>query len=191
MLAVARNLSPDIEWHKGTAEDLPWENQTFDAVVSQFGLMFFEDKQTALREMKRVLKSGGRLAVAVFDSLDNIPGYNIMTIVFGQVVGKDVAQALTFPFSMGDPSVLKSLCDESGLTSVNVSTLHGNAQFPNVKTMVIADVKGWFPLAGIELTEQQIDDVVNRAETALQEFIAEDGSVEFPMPAHFINFEKN
>ena len=55
MLAVARQKAPHLEWQHGPAEALPFESHSFDAVVSQFGLMFFEDRQAALREMIRVL----------------------------------------------------------------------------------------------------------------------------------------
>src|SRR4051812_79747 len=41
MLAVARERSPAIAWHEGAAESLPFPDRSFDAVVSQFGLMFF------------------------------------------------------------------------------------------------------------------------------------------------------
>lgn len=44
MVAVARHLTPTIEWHEGVAESLPFPDQSFDAVVSQFGLMFFTDR---------------------------------------------------------------------------------------------------------------------------------------------------
>jgi ubiquinone/menaquinone biosynthesis C-methylase UbiE len=54
MLAVAARIAPSIEWRKGTAELLPYPDQSFDAVVSQFGLMFFIDRHQALREMLRV-----------------------------------------------------------------------------------------------------------------------------------------
>ena len=59
MLAVAKRLAPSIEWREGTAEMLPYEDNSFDAVVSQFGLMFVQDRRAALREMLRVLAPGG------------------------------------------------------------------------------------------------------------------------------------
>jgi len=71
MLAVARTLAPSVDWREGDAESLPFPHRSFDAVVSQFGLMFFADRHRAIREMLRVLAPGGRLAAAVWDSLDN------------------------------------------------------------------------------------------------------------------------
>ena len=68
MLAVARRSAPGIDWREGMAERLPFADGSFDAVVSQFGLMFFEDRRAALAEMWRVVRPGGRLAVAVWDA---------------------------------------------------------------------------------------------------------------------------
>ena len=55
MLAVAQELAPSIEWREGVAESLPYEAESFDAVISQFGLMFFRDRTKALESMKRAL----------------------------------------------------------------------------------------------------------------------------------------
>jgi ubiquinone/menaquinone biosynthesis C-methylase UbiE len=79
MLAVAKRKAPTIEWREARAEALPFDENSFDAIVSQFGLMFFEDKRVALQEMRRVLRRGGRLAVAVWDSLENFQGYKELT----------------------------------------------------------------------------------------------------------------
>src|SRR5262245_51467780 len=49
MLAVARRAAPDIDWRLGKAEALPLADGAMDSVVSQFGLMFFEDRRAALR----------------------------------------------------------------------------------------------------------------------------------------------
>src|SRR5262245_10294831 len=55
MLAVARRKPTAITWQSGRAEALPFDNASFDAVVSQFALMFFESRPTAIAEMLRVL----------------------------------------------------------------------------------------------------------------------------------------
>src|SRR5690349_11174821 len=47
MLAVAQRTAAAIDWRQGRAESLTFPDDSFDAVVSQFGLMFFEDRQAA------------------------------------------------------------------------------------------------------------------------------------------------
>src|SRR5262245_46222255 len=81
MLAVAERKAHGIEWRRGAAEALPFDSESFDAVVSQFGLMFFEDRRSAIKEIVRVLRPGGRLAVAVWDSYKNSPGYAALIAV--------------------------------------------------------------------------------------------------------------
>ena len=73
MLAVARRSAEVVDWREGVAESLPYADGQFDAVVSQFGLMFFADRVQALREMRRVLRPAGRLAVAVWSGLETMP----------------------------------------------------------------------------------------------------------------------
>ena len=78
MLSVARRLAPAISWQTGLAETLPFADSVFDRVVSQFGLMFFDDPTKALREMRRVVKTDGRMVVAVWGPLESTPGYAAM-----------------------------------------------------------------------------------------------------------------
>ena len=56
-----------IEWKQADALALPFEDQTFDVVVCQFGAMFFPDKVQGYREALRVLKPGGRFFFSVWD----------------------------------------------------------------------------------------------------------------------------
>ena len=74
MLAVARKMNPNITWELGAAESLPYDQESFDRVVSQFGLMFFSDPAQAISEMVRVIRPGGKIGVAVWASLEDTPG---------------------------------------------------------------------------------------------------------------------
>jgi ubiquinone/menaquinone biosynthesis C-methylase UbiE len=69
MLAVARDVNravdPPIRWYESTAESMPLPDDTFDVVLCQLGLQFVEDRNAALREMRRVVAPHGRVLVSV------------------------------------------------------------------------------------------------------------------------------
>jgi len=65
-LRRAREGMPPVEFLRGCGERLPFQDQTFDVVISSFGLAHFRDPSTALREMIRVLKARGRIGIADF-----------------------------------------------------------------------------------------------------------------------------
>lgn len=186
MLAVARRIAPNIDWQQGSAEELPFDNHNFDIVLSQFGLMLFSSPKTALKEMKRVLKSGGNLIIAVFDSIDNIPAYELMANLFARKVDSSVGEALRFPFSMGDTYELHSLFSGVGLTNIEITTQGGMARFSSPEQMVLSDVKGWFPFAQIHLDDQMIKSIVQEADEVLEPFQTIDGKVQFDVSVHII-----
>jgi SAM-dependent methyltransferase len=190
MLAVAAELAPYVEWREATAESLPYPDESFDAVVSQFGLMFFSDRSQALREMVRVLNPGGRLAVAVWDSLENSDAYPIEVELLERLAGEAAADALRAPFVLGDTDALTALFEGSGLTAVGVQTKTGTARFPSIRTMVEADLRGWLPVMGVLLEDHQVQNILEKAELALADYVTGDGDVVFDAPAHIVTGAK-
>ncbi len=190
MLAVAEGLAPAIEWRQGTAEALPYPDQTFDVVVSQFGLMFFTDRREALREMVRVLAPGGHLAIAVWDALENSPAYPIEVALLDRIAGQRAADALRAPFALGDQRELTALLESAGVTSPVITTQTGTARFPSIRSMVEADLRGWLPVMGVVLKEEQIQRILEEAESALRRYVTAEGQVVFDSPAHIITGTK-
>jgi SAM-dependent methyltransferase len=186
MLEVARRLAPAVEWQHGFAESLPLPDASFDAVISQFGLMFFADRRQAIREMLRVLAPGGRVGIAVWDALDNSPAYAAEVALVERLAGAEAAAALRAPFVLGDRIRLASLFIEAGVGSVQVTTHHGTGRFPSIRVMVEADLRGWLPVMGVMLDEERIADILEAAEQDLQPFVTADGSVAFDCPAHVV-----
>jgi ubiquinone/menaquinone biosynthesis C-methylase UbiE len=186
MLAVAGRLEPKVDWRQGTAGSLPYPDGSFDAVVSQFGLMFFPDRRQALREMVRVAAPGGRLAVAVWDSLDNSPAYPIEVGILQRIAGQQAADALRAPFVLGDPKELTALFESAGVVSTAVTTRTGRARFPSIRQMVEADLRGWLPVMGVVLEEEQIRRILAEAESALGRYVTAEGQVAFDSPAHIV-----
>lgn len=187
MLAVAESIDPAIEWRQGMAEALPFADDSFDVVVSQFGLMFFGDRQLALQEMQRVLAPGGRLAVAVWDTLENNPSYAIDVALLDRFGGKSAGDALRAPFVLGDRTVLRELFVAADLDPAAIATQRGTGRFPSIRVMVEADLRGWLPVMGVSLTEQQITQILRQAEEDLSRYRCDDGSVEFESSAHIVS----
>lgn len=188
MLAVARRMAPGIEWRIGMAEALPFEDGAFDAVVSQFGLMFFDDRVKALREMWRVLKAGGDLAVAVWDNLDNSPGYAAVTRLLQRLFGAEVADAMRAPFVLGDKRGLRELFAKAGIGGVSLSSITGRARFASIDAWVHTDVKGW-TLAGL-IDDQQYERLLKAAQSEFKSYMTAGGEVEFMSPAHIVSARK-
>lgn len=186
MLAVASRLAPHVEWRQGAAESLPYPDGSFDAVVSQFGLMFFADRRLALAEMLRVLVPGGRLAVAVWDSLAHTPAYAAEVALVERLDGPAAAAPLRSPFVLGDVAGLAALFSSAGVAEVAVTTQRGTARFPAVRTMLDAELRGWLPLAGVVLSEEVMASILREGERVLAPWVEPDGTVSFESPAHLV-----
>jgi SAM-dependent methyltransferase len=184
MLAVARRLAPAIHWQHGLAEDLPFADQRFNRVLSQFGLMFFDDRSAALREMKRVLRRDGRLFVAVWDGLERSPGYHAMVMLLDRLFGARIADALRAPFVLGDTDILRSTFAAAGLRGERIETMDVGAHFPSLDAWVQTDVKGW-TLADM-IDAAQYDKLLRAAREELARFQRSDGTVAFSSPAHLV-----
>jgi SAM-dependent methyltransferase len=167
---------------------LPFASDYFDAVVSQFGLMFFADRVAALREMRRVLRPGGRLALAVWDDLDQSPGYAAMYALLARLFGDEVGAALRSPFTLGDPNTLRTLFRAAGMSPVTIETRSGMAHFPSLQAWVATEIKGWV-LADV-LDDAQYNDLQRAAQRELGAFVTPDGDVRFPAPAHIVTTTK-
>jgi SAM-dependent methyltransferase len=186
MLAVARRLAPALSWRAGSAEALPFDDHAFDVVVSQFGLMFFADRELALAEMWRVLRPGGRLAIAVWASLADTPAYAAEVALLERQAGPAAAAALRAPFVLGEAGQLAPLFARAGIRDARVETVVGGARFPSTRALVETDLRGWLPLMGVTLAEAVIGRILEEAEQVFQPFLAGDGTVRFASPAHIV-----
>jgi len=180
MLAVAAGSTEPVQWRRGTAEELPFPDASFDHVISGFVLMFLTDRQRALAEMARVLTPDGRLTVTTWTSLPTSPGYAAMVDLLADTVGPQAAAALRAPFSLGQSTQLHDLLSPA-FGDVTVRRIDGTAQFPSIDAWVHTDIRGW-TLADT-LTEPQYQTLLTAARDHLARFTHDNGTVSFPAPA--------
>lgn len=180
MLAVARRSNGSVEWRSGMAETLPFEADAFDAVLSQFAMMFFVDRVAAVHEMARVTKPEGRAVVATWADLDETPGYAAMVSLLDRLFGSEAANALRAPFSLGDPMELETLLS-AGFDRVDVSIHEGTARFESIDRWVHTDIRGW-TLADM-IDDDQFEILRAEAHSTLGHLVGDDGRVSFRAPA--------
>src|SRR5262249_53255477 len=132
MIAVARSLpapaGASIEWAERSALDLRLPDASMDVVLCQQGLQFFPDRPLAMREMRRVLARGGRLALSVWTGIGFCNG------ALGEALAGFVgdAAALQFCASRQVPAKaeLQRLATEAGFSAVDVRTSRLDVHLP-------------------------------------------------------------
>jgi ubiquinone/menaquinone biosynthesis C-methylase UbiE len=138
MLEVARTkfrADEQVAFEPADATALPFPDGSFDAVVCQFGVMFFPDQGKAHREAHRVLAPGGRYVFSVWDGLRHNP---IGSLVIELAAGFFPAEPPRFfeaPFSCHRIDPIRDALDEAGFTEIRIAVLSINKP--------IADVPGY------------------------------------------------
>ncbi len=189
MLAVARQMQPAIDWRQGDAAALPFEDDRFGVVVSQFALMYFPERVAALREMWRVLEPGGRLAVASWASFEKAQGYRLLAEIAERRTNAEAAAVLRAPFVLGDVDALIGLYRDAGIDQPKLDTRDGFAYFPSTEEFVSAEVKG-SPLNDL-LSEAEYQALLDEAEAGFAAFRNSEGRIAIPMAAHIVSARKN
>ncbi len=186
MVEVARSLpapsDSSIDWKVGDALMLPFPNAMFHIVFCQGGLQFIPDRLTALREMSRVLRLGGRLALMVGQHIQYCPGFAIVVDKLAKSVGWQAAGVLRLPFSLGDAEELRSLMVEAGFQDVIVRPEVKMIRFPSPATFVESLLTG--SSIASQVDENTKAKLITEVSLELQPFVKHD-DFSFPMGVHF------
>ncbi len=136
MIAVAARTQ-GVRWAQADAARMPFPDGGFDRVLCQAGLQFVPDRLGALREMGRVLRPGGRVALLVWRALHHSPGFAALADALQTVVGPEAAAVMRAPFVFGDdPRPLVTLLDSAGFGGVDVQARAGTVRFGSVEAFV-------------------------------------------------------
>ncbi len=190
MLAVARRKPTAVDWREGRAESLPFAEAAFDAVLSQFAMMFFTDRVAALGEMQRVLRPGGRLAVAVCNAVERSPGYAALAALLDRLFDRRVGDAFRAPFALGDTAALRALCTQAGLDRAEVAQHDGTVRFASIDALVASERACAWTLGGL-LDEDQFERLREGARRDLAPFVQPDGTTAFSMPALIVTARRD
>jgi ubiquinone/menaquinone biosynthesis C-methylase UbiE len=136
MLDVARNKpavegSATITYIESPAAPLRVDDGVFDLVTCQQSLQFFPDRLAALQEMKRALRPGGELAVAVWTEIADNEWFTVIHQALQATLGAEAAAVIQAPFRWPQASELKKTIEAAGFADVRLYRQDGTLRFEN------------------------------------------------------------
>lgn len=139
MLRVARTLPVSagaaVEWVEGDAVCLELPASAFDLVLCQQGLQFFSDRLASVREIRRVLREGGRVVISVWCSLQHHRVYEALFDAIARQL-KTPVSTLDVSFSLWDAEELRSLLDAAGFHNIQIDRRSLTVRLPSPERFV-------------------------------------------------------
>jgi len=137
-----RKALTNVTFQQADAQALNIPDNTQDAVVCQFGLMFFPDKAVALSEFARVLKPGGTLALNVWDDLTVNKVAGIAKDVIAGFFEDNAPDFLTVPFGYSDLDPIRRLVQGAGLEKLEFAIVETTVERPSAVSVARGFVEG-------------------------------------------------
>jgi SAM-dependent methyltransferase len=191
MLNVARSLgmaddAAPVQWQESSADKLPLPDRAFDIAYCQLGLQFFADRPAALREMRRVLSSRGRLALMVWCGIEQSPGFESLAEILERHIGLAAAAIMRAPFGLADADELSRLVAAADFQDITVQRRVGVIEFPSVERFIWSYVAG-SPLAShvSQASDVAREHLTEDAKLALGKYVGSSG-LSFPIAAHLL-----
>lgn len=153
MLNLARTNfhgAPGVTFQAADACALPFEDEAFDLIVCQYGVMFFPDKVKAMQEARRVLAKGGTYLFNIWDSFEHNPvPRTVHETVMGLLPTNPIPFLAKMPFGYSDRAEIERVTRAGGFTDVKIETVGFACSAPTAADAARAWVEGTPVLAGL------------------------------------------
>ena len=173
----------NLDYHVADAEHLPFADHSFDRALCRCGVMFFADLDAALREIRRVLKSGGRAAFLAWGPLPENPLFSGVFSAIGKVLSlPQPPPEAPQPFRFAEPGSLSTALEEAGYREVSEQTIQVSSRWdvtPEQFTELMVEMGGLEWLLS-QMSQAQRDDVLREITNHFRGYRGA-GAVELPL----------
>lgn len=186
VVELARGLVPAGEFQQGDAQRLPFPDDGFDAIVCGYGIMHVPEPEIALREMFRVVRPGGRVAVSVWDSTTPNNGFGLIYAAVGAHGSFDVSlpHGPDF-FQFGTEAKMRAALAEIGFSNVDTTLVEQDWHVDDPSQILDAMRTG--TVRARALVTAQTDEAMIKIQRYLEGVLVElknvTGGFDVPLPA--------
>jgi len=189
--AAAAGTTRRVEWQQADAQQLPFPGGSFDAVVCQFGVMFFPDKPKAFSEARRVLRPGGVFIFNVWDRITENEFADTVTSALEALFPKDPPRFLArTPHGYHERQAIERDLAEGGFTQpAHIETLAARSRAASPRVPAIAYCQGTPLRNEIEARDaSRLGEATDRAAEAIAQRFGR-GAVDGKIQAHVVSVE--
>jgi len=141
--AKSRQNGGRVEWRAADALALPFPDASFDAVICQFGMMFFPDKVKGYGEARRVLKDGGSYIFNVWDKIESNEFVDVITRALAEVFPLNPPRFMQrTPHGFHDNNVIRADLKNAGFQHMTIEPMETTSRAESAKAAVIAYCQG-------------------------------------------------
>jgi SAM-dependent methyltransferase len=173
----------NVEFQVIGAEWIDLPLASVDAVLCRWGYMLLADPPAALTETRRVLRPGGRVALAVWDSVQHNPWALLPAIeLIERGVTSPPAPGTPGPFALGDPERVRELLRQAGFAEIDVQALDITQHHDSFDSFweTTLDISNAFHDAVLSRPEPEIAEIRAGLATRLEPFLEPDGTLAIP-----------
>ena len=185
--AARRINAANVRFEQSDALELPFDDASFDLVACQFGIMFFPDKVKGNAEAFRVLRSGGRYLLVIWDHIDRNAATKVAGLALADLFPDDTAAFYErIPFRYHDKAAIEQDLRAAGFTDIHIETVELRSRAASARDVAIALTQGTPMRSEIEKRgEKALMTATAVATDALRQFESPEG-FDAPMSAHIV-----
>jgi SAM-dependent methyltransferase len=141
--AASIGVARPVEWRQADAMRLPFKDASFDAVLCQFGVMFFPDKAQAFAEARRVLRPGGIFIFSAWDRIEENEFADVLTTAVGTLFPADPPRFLArIPHGYHDRAIIAQDVVNGGFVSPHIDTVAARSRATSARSPAVAYCQG-------------------------------------------------
>lgn len=183
---IAASKVPGAEFCEGDAQSLPFNDDTFDAVICGFGIIHVPNPHKALTEMRRVLKPGGRVALSTWEAPTQKNGFGLLfkSIEDNADMDLDIPHGPDF-FQFSDSEKMSNALIETGFNNPSIITVDQTWEFKNENGFTTAIIEGSARARAIitAQTDAVKHNIAKAMAVGMHDYRSPEGTFLLPMPA--------